>query len=95
MLPDPADVAGHPQLEELPRRTVLNFPGFVEEALLALQIDLGLPHGASVKVAEDAAQVLLGDRGAERAGRDSDHACQLARPHALAEWSRPMIDGIL
>src|SRR5690606_23161733 len=67
----------------------------VEHAVLELDVGLRRVHLRRVEEAEDAAQVLLADRGADRAGRGTDHARGDVRERVLAPGAAGPVDGVL
>ena len=70
MLSDPRHVTIHPPLQELSARRA-DAAVRLEEAVLHLDEDLGLAKRRYIKIGEDSAQMLLSNRRADRANRDT------------------------
>ncbi len=84
----------HPALQEL-GAGFSNAAVGVEEAVFCLHEGLRLAERGHVEVGQDVAQVLLRERGADRANRDADDAGWLAAPGALAIGPRSVIERVL
>ena len=70
-------------------------PSSVIKAGLELDVRLGRVHLRRVAEAEHAAQLLLGDGGADRARRRADHRRRLARERVLAVGPARPVDRVL
>src|SRR5690606_4026008 len=95
MLLHPIDELVHPALQELLAVRIRNAALRIEEPIADVQEDLGLAQRRHIQIAERVAQMLLRDRGADRADRATDDAGGLAIPGALAIGTRGMIERVL
>ena len=85
----------HEVAQELLGRLVGDLTVLGDQTGRELDIGLRSVHLGRVAEAQDAAQVLLGDRGADLAGRRADHGGRLAGEGILAPWAACPVDGVL